>query len=65
MLFCAQECTFSDHRPVIAYFEFHSKKINTEKTSKLQEKYFESMRFKSLHAFGKQKSMKSSENSSS
>lgn len=42
---------------MIAYFDFYSHKVNAEKTSKLQEKYFESMRFKSLHAQGRNKSI--------
>lgn len=53
LLICIQSCNFSDHRPVLAYFEFYSQKVNAEKTSKMQEKYFESMRFKSLHAQGR------------
>src|SRR5690606_10918377 len=39
------------------YFDFYSQKINIEKTSQFQEKYFESMRFKSLHLQGRQKSL--------
>ncbi len=42
---------------MVADFTFYSQKVNVEKTSELQEKYFESMRFKSLHALGRKKSL--------
>ena len=56
---CAQECNFSDHRPVMAQFEFYSNKINVEETSRKQENYFKTVRFQSLVELSRQKSLTS------
>lgn len=44
-----QDITFSDHRPVFAQFQIVSNKISKEKTLIMEEQYFLSMRFQSLH----------------
>jgi len=44
-----QDILFSDHRPVFAQFEITTNKISLEKTLQMEEVYFQSMRFQSLH----------------
>ena len=44
-----QDIDFSDHRPVFAQFEVTTNKISFEKTILMEEQYFQSMRFHSLH----------------
>ncbi len=39
------EMTFSDHRPVFSQFEIFANKIITDLTNKMEEKFYENMRF--------------------
>ncbi|CDW85515.1 endonuclease exonuclease phosphatase family protein [Stylonychia lemnae] len=53
VLGCFQDIVFSDHRPVFAQFELYVNKIMSDLTNKMEEKFYENMRFQSLHALGK------------
>ena len=52
---CIQEMNFSDHRPVFAQFEVSVSKIMSDLTAKMEEQFFENMRFQSLYVFGKKR----------